>query len=272
MASDSRFDAVDAYLKAVRTSERSAVEWVERSITDDVELVIEPAPLFDPQLAKQQGRAALIEHIGRVWPFTPTYAIAGFGDPEPGMDGGLVVQAVFPPMGAAPRRMSIAFEFDGDGRIRRVVETTEANMSLSEPTKEMPLEVRAAINGALAAGTPMVFAYTNAEGDPSVSLRGSIQVYSGTQLCMWMRPRSRFATVLERNPNLALLYRDSRTRSTLSISGTGEMAEGEVRDRIYNLIPEVEQTHDTERQGDGLIINLKEIRGSLPSGPVYVKP
>lgn len=272
MARDSRLDAIDAYVKAIRTSEQSALEWLARSVADDVELVIEPAPIFDPELAKQSGRQALLDHVGRVWPFTPTYAIAGFGDPEPSPGGGLLVRAAFPPMGAAPQRMSIAFDFDGEGRIRRVVETTEANMARSEPTKEMPLEVRAAINGALAAGTPMVFAYTNADGDPSVSLRGSIQVFSGTQLCMWMRPNSRFSSVLERNPNLSLLYRDSRTRSTLSISGVGVLAEGEDRDRIYNLIPEVEQTHDTGRRGDGLLINLKEIRGSLPSGPVYVKP
>jgi hypothetical protein len=268
MTSDSRVDAVDAYLKAIRTTESSALEWLERSITDDVELVIQPARTSDPKL----GRKALIEYLSREWPLTPAYALAGFGDPEPGPDGGLVVHGVFPPLGAVPKGMSIAFDFDSERRIRRVVQTTEMNMAPGAAMKVMPPDVRAAINGALAARMPLVFAYTNADGNPSLSVRGSVQVYSATQLCMWMRPGSRFETVLAQNPNLGLAYTNLRDRSALLISGIAEIAAGEERDRVYNLIPEVEQTHDPERRGEGVIINVTEINGWMPSGTVNVKP
>jgi hypothetical protein len=267
MASDSRLDAVDAYLKAIRTTERSAIEWLARLISDDVELVFEPA-----RTLPKVGHRALIEYLSTEWPLTPAYALAGFGDPEPDHDGGLVVHAVFPPLGAVPKGLSIAFEFDSEHRIHRVVQTTEMNVAPGEPAKVMPPDVRAAINGALAARMPLVFAYTNADGNPSLSVRGSVQVYSGTQLCMWMRPGSRFETVVARNPNLGLAYTNLRDRSALLISGIGEMATGEDRDRVYNLTPEVEQTHDTERRGEGVIINVTEINGWMPSGTVHVKP
>lgn len=266
MVSDSRLDAVAAYLKALRTIERSAIEWLEQLISDDVELVLEPA---GTNLA---GREALIQHISTEWPLSPAYALAGFGDPGPSPDGGLVVHAVFPPLGVVPKGMSIQFDFDGEGCICRVIQTTEMNRGSGEPTKVMPPDVRSAINGALAARMPLVFAYTNADGAPSLSVRGSVQVYSGTQLCMWMRPGSRFETVLAQNPNLGLAYTDLRNRSALLILGTGEMATGEDRDRVYHLIPEVEQNHDTERRGEAVIISVTEINGWMPSGTIYVKP
>src|SRR5579863_6495632 len=106
MASDSRLDAVDAFLKALRTTERSAIEWLEQSSTDDVELLIEPAHV------KIEGRQSLIRHLSTEWPMSPAYALAGFGDPVPSPDGGLVVDGVFPPLGVIPKGMSIAFDFD----------------------------------------------------------------------------------------------------------------------------------------------------------------
>jgi hypothetical protein len=266
MATDSRLDAVDAYVKALRTTERSAIAWLEQLSSEDVELMIEPAQ------TKVEGRAALSRHLSTDWPMSPAFALAGFGDPEPSPSGGLIVHAVFPPLGVVPKGMSIAFDFDDEGRIRRVVQATEMNRSSGDPAKVMPPDVRAAINGALAARMPLVVAYTNADGAPSLSVRGSVQVYSGTQLCMWMRPGSRFEAALAHNANLGLAYTDLRNRSALLISGTGEMAAGEERDRVYNLIPEVEQTHDTERRGEGVIINVTEITGWMPSGTINVKP
>src|SRR5581483_11544133 len=48
-------------------------------------------------------------------------------------------------------------------------------------------EIKTAVAGAFDNGTPIVVAYVDAEGVPHLSLRGSTQPYSDTQLAMWIR-------------------------------------------------------------------------------------
>ena len=103
-----------------------------------------------------------------------------------------------------------------------------------------------------------------------LSLRGSTQVYSPTQLCIWVRNADGgIINTMARNPKLALLYRDSKTRSTLIIQGRGHVESDEaVRDRVYMLSPEVEQNHDVAHRGAALIIDVTSVQGTTVRGPV----
>jgi len=74
---------------------------------------------------------------------------------------------------------------------------------------------------------------------------------------------------MARNPKLALLYRDSKTRSTLIIQGRGHVeTDPAVRDRVYALSPEVEQNHDTAHRGAALLIDVVSVQGTTVRGPV----
>jgi hypothetical protein len=74
---------------------------------------------------------------------------------------------------------------------------------------------------------------------------------------------------MQRNPRLALLYRDSKTRSTLIIQGRGHVeADESVRGRVFELSPEVEQNHDPGRRGAALIIDVTSVQGTTVRGPV----
>ena len=42
----------------------------------------------------------------------------------------------------------------------------------------------------------------------------------------------------------------------------------EVRDRVWELMPEVEQRHDLDRTGAALIIEVDRLMGSTPRGGV----
>jgi hypothetical protein len=44
-----------------------------------------------------------------------------------------------------------------------------------------------------------------------------------------------------------------------------------VRDRVYDLSPEVEQTHDPARRGQALIIDIERLQGSSPRGAVRME-
>ena len=144
-----------------------------------------------------------------------------------------------------------------------------------QPVSEvLPGFVRGIINGALANGTPIVVAYTDENGGPVLSLRGSTQVYSDTQLCIWVRNAGGgIVKAMARNNRVSLLYRDSKVRTTLIMQGRGHVeTDPSVRERVFQLSPEVEQNHDPSRKGAALIIDIISLQGTTVRGMVKVTP
>jgi hypothetical protein len=259
-----RVDAAEAYVQAFRTGEGSAARRASGRLSSEVRLVLGSGELT--------GHDEVLAHITGIWPYTSTYAQGGWSAPVDKGDD-LEVQAVFPALGAAPRSARLTFSFDGDDKIVRVVEELEL-ASPPVPADRISLPVRGAISGALANGTPMVVAYTGADGSPVLSLRGSVVVYSDTQLAIWLRNATGgLASVVAERPGLSLLYRDSKTRTTLVVRGRGHIASDPgARDRVFELTPEVEQLHDVGRRGAALVIDVTEIRGTSPGGPILIQP
>jgi hypothetical protein len=119
----------------------------------------------------------------------------------------------------------------------------------------------------------LIIAYTDLNGAPNLSMRGSTQVYSDTQLSIWVRHATGgMATALQTNPRMALMYRDPPARANLTFEGIGHFeSDPEVRDRVWELMPEVEQRHDLERKGACLIIDVTRASGSTPRGAVRMQ-
>lgn len=259
-----RYEAAEAYVWALRRGEASAAERVERHLASDVVLQGSAGELV--------GRDAVLAHVTGDWPSTPVFQFGGWSNPQP-TDDGLVVTAEFPAMGAAPTGGRITFQFNEHDEIARVTETL-VSAPRPEPQREIPLFVRGLIDGALANGTPMVVGYVDDAGEASLSLRGSIQVYGPTQLCIWLRSaEGGLAAAAERNATISLLYRDSKLRATLLVKGKGHLErDDEVRRRVYELSPEVEQLHSPNRTGAALLIDVTEIRGTSPRGGILVQP
>jgi general stress protein 26 len=189
---------------------------------------------------------------------------------EPRLEGNQVkVDATFPAMGAAPAEVHLVFSFNDKDQISQVDQQI-VPQARPEPTDQIPDSARGLINGALRNNTPMTVAYVDENGKPSLSLRGSVQVYSPTQLSIWLRNKEGgMVTSLQKNPNVALLYRDSNTRSTLSIQGVAHVEEDpEVCERVWDNIQDVEQKHETREVGCALIIDVTRIQGGTPKGGV----
>lgn len=129
------------------------------------------------------------------------------------------------------------------------------------------------INGALSNGTPLTFGYIDLEGRPSLSLRGSTQVYDDTTLSVWLRTSSGgVSNAIGAHPSVAFHYRDDNTRTTLSIQGDAHIETDElVRDRVYWAIPEVEQRHDLEQGGSALLVDVRRISGTSLEGPITLE-
>jgi len=94
MATEARLDGVDAYMKAVRTAEQSATEWLGEHLADDVALTSGPTEVH--------GKPAVLARLGSIYPFTPTLAALGVSAPVVGADGVITVSGKMPPLGAAP--------------------------------------------------------------------------------------------------------------------------------------------------------------------------
>jgi hypothetical protein len=258
---DIRARAVEAYVQALRTGAPSAAARAAEHLAPDVVLRIAPA-----------------EVVGRItgqWPQTPTYQYASWSPPRSVGDQ-LTVHAAFPPLGAAPATIDLRFSFDAHGRIVGVEQTTVMQGTPPPPAVDtIPDFVRGIVDNALALGLPMSVAYVDADGQPVLSLRGSVQVYGDHQLCIWVRNASGgLVTALARNPRLSLLYRDSRTRTTLIFQGRGHVETDEaIRARVFERSPEVEQNHDPARNGAAVLIDVTRIQGTSPRGPVrYERP
>jgi hypothetical protein len=255
---DTKVQAAEAVVNSIRTGERVAAKFAEQHLADDV--------VLDNGREPVNGKAAVLERISGVWPSTPIYYQGGWSEPVAEGDT-LKVTGSFPDLGAAPKAMNLTFSFNGSGKISNIKQELVAG-GPPQQVDEIPAHIRGQIDGALANGTPITVTYVDADGQPQSSLRGSTIVYSPTQLAIWLRTAEGGLTrALATNPKLSLLYRDSKSRSTVMIQGKGHIAtDEETRRRVYEKTPEVEQFHDTARNGAALIIDVTRLQGGGPKG------
>jgi predicted pyridoxine 5'-phosphate oxidase superfamily flavin-nucleotide-binding protein len=146
----------------------------------------------------------------------------------------------------------------------------------TDPTPDpikLTAEIRDAVNGALANGTPVVVAYVDERGQPRLSFRGSTQVYGDDQLAIWVRnPAGGLPQALTTNPRVTLLYRNPQPRMLLTFEGQGRIDPADAtRQTVYEQAPEPERNADPERKGVALLIDLDRVTGITPSGRVLMQ-
>ena len=143
------------------------------------------------------------------------------------------------------------------------------------PLTDMKLtdEIKNAVNNAYTSGKPIMVAYVDENGQPSLSFRGSTQAYSDNQLAIWVRnPEGGLQKALQTNNRVTLMYRDPETRSTLQFRGVGHLESSqEIRDTVYNNSPEPERNADKEKKGLPLIIDLERVDGFMPGVRVAMR-
>jgi hypothetical protein len=200
---------------------------------------------------------------------TGVYRTAPWTNPTE-VDGGKLQTSA--QIGGLLSSSTLTFTFNDQDQIVHVEHINKGG-SPSPATDYIPDFAKAIINAALANNTPLIIAYTDENGAPVLSMRGSTQVYSDTQLSIWVRHATGgMAQALQRNPRMALMYRDPPARATLTIEGIAHFeSDPEVRDRVFELMPEVEQKHDPGRIGACLLIDVQKLTGSTPRGAVRMQ-
>ena len=256
---DKRAQAAEAVVQSIKTGERSASSRAAAHLAPDV--------VLDTGREKFTG-AEVLERISGIWAFTPIYQRGSWSEPEADGDR-LKVKGVFPDLGAAPSEMNLTFSFGAGDKITVIQqETVMGRFGPPQEVTEVPPFIKGQINSALFNNTPICVAYVDENGQPVQTLRGSTCVFSPTQLGIWLRNAEGGLTrALAKDNKLSLLYRDSNSRSTVIIQGRGHIeTDPEVRRRLYELTPEVEQLHDPQRKGAALIIDITRLQGGGPKG------
>ena len=124
-------------------------------------------------------------------------------------------------------------------------------------------ELKDLVNNALATRHPMLLAYVDGAGQPVLSFRGSTQVFSDTQLAIWVRSSGGgLLTAIGHNPKVALMYRDEDKKATFQFQGRAWITnDANDRRKVYEAAHKVEQDHDFARLGVALIIDLDRVEG-----------
>ena len=128
-------------------------------------------------------------------------------------------------------------------------------------------DIKEVVGGSYAAGAPALIAYVDPNGQPSLSFRGSTQVYSDNQLAVWIRSGSNLPQALAANPRVSIMIRVPETRATLNFRGRARLDNSDdVRKTVYESAPENEQKADPERKGTPLILDIDRLDGRTPAG------
>jgi hypothetical protein len=144
-----------------------------------------------------------------------------------------------------------------------------ASQPAPEPLTAMKLtdEIKNVVNNSFTSGKPILFAYVDPDGQPSLSFRGSAHAYSDNQIAIWIRnPEGGLLKSLNGGNNrITAMYRDPETRASIQFRGKGTLDNSEAtRERVYNAIPEAERNADREKKGQPLIIDLDRVDGFMP--------
>jgi hypothetical protein len=160
-----------------------------------------------------------------------------------------------------------------DGRIATVQQQPIPGTPRAPSALKLTPDIKKKIDDALTSRHPMLVSYVDGDGQPVLAFRGSTQVFSETQLAIWVRnPAGRFATSIARNPKVALMYRDEDSKATCQFSGRAWIDDSEAtRKKVFESAAKVEQDHDFARVGVAVIIDLERVEGYAglsPTGPV----
>lgn len=263
MATQERLAAAKAYVDALSTGDRDAASVASEHLAKDVVVTVGPREFA--------GHDEALARITGVWPMTPVYRKTTWPAP---LDAGdhVTVDAQMAPVGAGPTEVHLKFWFNDADQIAKIEQQNVIGQPLVE-THALPDFAAQRVNDALANDTPIVVSYVDDQGKPHLSLRGSVQAYSATQLSIWARTStSGIAVAVGKNPNVSLLYRDNGSRSTMIFTGTARVDEStDVRKAVFEDSPEVEQNHESWETGAAIIIDLSEVGGATPDGRVRMK-
>ena len=127
-------------------------------------------------------------------------------------------------------------------------------------TIEITSEMKELIDNALSDKYPCIVGTSSSDGLPNVSYKGSVMVFSTTELAFWERTRKGGFTQLTDNPNIDVMYRNTELRKSWRYYGEVTIYDsGEIKDQVLEKTVQPELDRDPDRLGVAVIIKVTKI-------------
>lgn len=121
-------------------------------------------------------------------------------------------------------------------------------------------EMRELVNNALSDRLPCIVGTASGDGEPQISLKGSVIVYSDDTLAYWERTKRTALSNVQENPKIVIFYRNPEKRINWRFHGTASVVEsGSVREDVMSRTPQAELDRDPERTGVAVLVKLDRI-------------
>ncbi len=121
-------------------------------------------------------------------------------------------------------------------------------------------EMRDHLNSALADRMPCLLGTASGDGQPQISIKGSLLVYDDETLAYWERAKRSALENVGANPRVVVFYRNPGERINWRFQGAATIHEsGAIRDEVANRAVSQEMDRDPERNGVAVLIKVDRI-------------
>lgn len=209
------------------------------------------------------GRDAAMKYLAGPTAFT-FYQKGDWSEPK--VDGDVIEILAVPEPGAVGSTLRCHFKGD---RIALLQDQALGRPAVEQKGIKLSPEMKAAINGAPANKAPMMLAYVDETGQPSLSFRASTHAHSDDQLAIWLRKAEGGLTdAIAKNPKVALMFRDNVSGGMFHFQGRARITtDPRERQKIFDNSPESERNHDLDMKGGAVIIDLDFLQGFVGRTP-----
>jgi len=125
---------------------------------------------------------------------------------------------------------------------------------------DMTGEMKELVDRAHADGIACTLGTADTDGQPQLSLKGSVMVFDSETLAYWERSnRSALENVAE-NPRVVILYNNPEQRIRWRFYGTAAVHEsGPIREKVMSRTVQAELDRDPERLGVAVLVKVNRI-------------
>ena len=121
-------------------------------------------------------------------------------------------------------------------------------------------EMRGLINNGLADDFPCMVGTASRDGEPQISVKGSVLVYDQESLAYWERSKRSALENVGENPKVVIFYRNTEKRLNWRFYGTATIHEADaVREDVMSRTVQAELDRDPDRLGVAVVVRLNKI-------------
>ena len=121
-------------------------------------------------------------------------------------------------------------------------------------------EMRGLINNGLADDFPCMVGTASRDGEPQISVKGSVLVYDQESLAYWERSKRSALENVGENPKVVIFYRNTEKRLNWRFYGTATIHEADaVREDVMSRTVQAELDRDPDRRGVAVVVRLNKI-------------